>query len=93
MNRNPRYTRRSFLRTVAVSTAAAPFIARGWAARSPNSVLHHASFGADGMAWNDLAALSSHPSVKVVAVCDVDLNRTLKVRERFPEARIYQDWR
>lgn len=93
MNNTTRYSRRSFLKTLAASAAAAPFITRGLMAQSPNSVLRHASFGADGMAWSDLTQLSNHAALKVVAVCDVDLKRTQKARERFPKARIYQDWR
>ena len=32
-------------------------------------------------------------SVKIVAGCDVDANRTADFRKRFPEARIYSDYR
>ena len=28
-----------------------------------------------------------------VAFCDVDLNRTAKVKKKFPEAKIFQDYR
>lgn len=45
------------------------------------------------MAWSDVTALARHPAVQVVAACDVDLSRTKQFREKFPEARIYQDYR
>lgn len=55
--------------------------------------MRHASFGAAGMAWNDIQAICSNPFVKLVAVAEVDLNRLAAVRASFPEAKIYQDWR
>ena len=93
MNKPSQFTRRSFIKSLGATALAAPFITRNLLAGSPNSVLQHASFGAGGMAWNDLTQIGSHPRVKIVAVCDVDLNRTLEARKRFPDARIYQDWR
>jgi predicted dehydrogenase len=87
------FSRRSFLKTLGAAALTAPFIARGWAARSPNSVLRHASFGANGMAWADLNEIAKYKSVELVAVAEVDLNRTAEVRKKFPCARVYQDWR
>ena len=55
--------------------------------------IRHASFGASGMAWSDVTAIARHPAVSVVAACDVDLNRTAEFRKKFPDARIYQDYR
>ncbi|MGL5018611.1 MAG: Gfo/Idh/MocA family oxidoreductase, partial [Luteolibacter sp.] len=55
--------------------------------------LRHASFGAGGMAWEDLTQIAKCPGVEIVAVCDVDLNRTADARKAFLNARIYQDWR
>jgi predicted dehydrogenase len=45
------------------------------------------------MAWSDLTSLASHPAINVVAACDVDLKRTEQFRKKFPEARVYQDYR
>jgi predicted dehydrogenase len=87
------FSRRSFLKTLGAAALATPFLTRGLMARSPNGTLHHASFGADGMAWEDLTQLTKVSPVKLVAVADVDLNRTEKVRKKFPDAKIYQDWR
>ncbi len=72
---------------------ATPFLARGWTGRSPNSVLRHASFGASGMAWSDLNEFAKFKPFELVAVAEVDLDRTVELRKKFPEARIYQDWR
>jgi hypothetical protein len=62
-------------------------------AATPSGVLRHASFGASGMAANDIQALCSNPFVKLVAVADVDLNRTAQIKETYPDVRVYQDWR
>ena len=93
MNSNHLHSRRSFLKTIGIAAAGAPFITSGLMARSPNSVLRHASFGASSMAWEDLTQIAKCPGVEIVAVCDVDLSRTAEARAQFPKARIYQDWR
>ena len=86
-------TRRSFLRDLALGATVAPWVARGLLAQSPNSVIHHASFGCSGMAMSDVTSISRHASVKIVAGCDVDEKRTIEFRKKFPEARIYSDFR
>ena len=55
--------------------------------------LLHASFGAGGMALADISSLTASKHLRLVAVADVDLNRTAEVRKRFPNVRVYQDWR
>src|SRR2546422_6314529 len=86
-------TRRSFLKTLGAAALGAPFVTRGLMAQSPNGVLHHASFGAAGMAWSDVTEFAKFPQFKLVAVAEVDLNRTAELKKKFPEARVYQDWR
>jgi predicted dehydrogenase len=93
MTSHHNFSRRSFLKSLGVAAAGAPFITRSLLAQSPNTVLRHASFGAGGMAWADLTEIAKCPGVEIVAICDVDLNRTREAREMFPKARIYQDWR
>lgn len=93
MNRHRLHSRRSFLKTLGAAAVTAPFVTRGWMAQSPNSTLRHASFGTGGMAWADLTAIAKCPDVEIVAVCDVDLDRTVQARKQFPRARVYQDWR
>lgn len=62
-------------------------------ANSPATRLRHASFGAGGMAWSDLAQIAACKNVDIVAICDVDLTRTEEAKKVFPRAKIYQDWR
>src|SRR5437764_345755 len=85
--------RRSFLKTLGASALAAPFITRGLMAQSPNSVLRHASFGAAGMAGYDITELTKFPQLHLVAVAEVDLNRTVELKKKFPDVKVYQDWR
>ena len=93
MESNQFPSRRSFLKTLGLAAAGAPFITSNLFAAPPSRRLRHASFGAGGMAWADLSQISECKNVDIVAICDVDLDRTLKARTRFPKARIYQDWR
>jgi predicted dehydrogenase len=88
-----RFTRRSFLKTLGAASVGAPFITRGLLAQSPNSILRHASFGSAGMAWSDITELTKFKEVQLVAVAEVDLNRTEELKKKFPDVRIYQDWR
>src|SRR5262249_10575502 len=62
-------------------------------AQSPNSVLRHASFGAAGMAATDLQELTKLKEVRLVAVAEVDLKRTAELKKKFPDLKVYQDWR
>jgi predicted dehydrogenase len=86
-------SRRSFIRDLALGVTVAPWVTRGLMAQSPNSVIHHASFGCAGMAMSDVGAISKHAAVKIVAGCDVDEKRTAEFRKKFPDARIYSDFR
>jgi predicted dehydrogenase len=78
--------RRSFLLT-------APFFVRELLSKPPSSTLRLASFGASGMAFSTLDGIASHPKVKLVCVAEVDSERLDKVKTKYPEARLYQDWR
>ena len=89
-------TRRAFLRRTTLSTAsvlAAPYITSGLRAASPNETVLHASFGSSGQATSDINSLTRGGAAKLVAVAEVDLNRVAAVKRRFPEAKVYQDWR
>jgi predicted dehydrogenase len=85
--------RRAFLNSLGAAALAAPFVTSNLLARSPLETVRHASFGAGGMALSDLSAISSHPNVKLTCVADVDLARTAEVKKKFPDVKVYQDWR
>ena len=86
-------TRRAALKTMAAAGIAAPYVFRTHAHAAPSETLIHASFGASGMALSDIGSLTQSKNLRLVAVADVDLGRTAEVRKRFPNVRVYQDWR
>jgi predicted dehydrogenase len=86
-------TRRAALGRFVAAGLAAPFVFRAHAGAAPSETLYHASFGASGQALADIRALANPKKVKLVAVADVDLNRTADVKRQYPGVRIYQDWR
>lgn len=92
-NKQTEFTRRRFLTQVASGVAAAPFVTSGLMAASPNGKLNHASFGASGKAWSDIASMASHPKFNLVAVADVDTRTFGRIKKKYPNARLYQDWR
>jgi predicted dehydrogenase len=80
------FTRRSLL-------TAAPFVVRDLISKPRLSTLRLAAFGADGMAFLTLDPIAQHPKVKLVCVAEVDSAKTGQVKRKYPDARIYQDWR
>lgn len=87
-----RQTRRSALKTMAAAGLFAPFAYRAHAV-APSETLYHASFGAGGMAGADIGSLTASKHLKLVAVADVDLSKTAELKKRFPDLKVYQDWR
>src|SRR5438552_5714976 len=88
-----RITRRAALKRLAATGLAVPFVFRAHAHAAPSETLLHASFGASGMAGADIGSLTASKHLKLVAVADVDLARTADVKKRFPDVRVYHDWR
>src|SRR5215831_18053048 len=85
-------TRRAALKTAAAGFAA-PYVFRAHGGTPPSETLYHASFGASGMAGSDIGSLTASKHVKLVAVAEVDLPRAAEVKEKFPNVKVYQDWR
>jgi predicted dehydrogenase len=90
---SPQTNRREFLKhTVGVSLGTVVF-PRILEANSPNAKIQHAAIGVGGMGWGDVQQIGSHPSVEIVAICDVDTARMAAAAKKFPNAHRYQDWR
>ena len=89
--------RRDFLRQSLVTGCVIPFVAPAYSvqARSfrANDKLRLASIGVGGMGASDLASLSSHAKVEIVALCDVDSNNLAAAGEKHPNAKRFIDFR
>ena len=83
-------TRRRFL---AQTGAAAGAFALGPRAFAAGDKLRHATVGSGGMGGADLGAISGHPSVQIVALCDVDANTLAAAAKKFPNAKTFRDYR
>lgn len=75
------------------SALAAPFFIRDLIAKPPSGTVRLASFGAAGMAFSTLDGIAAHPKVKLICVAEVDGDRLERVKNKYPDARLYQDWR
>jgi predicted dehydrogenase len=79
--------RRSFL-----SLAAPAFIPKLISAPRYGT-LRLASFGAGGMAYHTLDGIATHPKVTLACVAEVDSARLNQMRKKYPDAKVYPDWR
>ncbi len=84
--------RRDFIRNSGLLISAASLPASAWAGILKRKV-RTAHIGVGGMGASDLAAISSHPSVEVAALCDVDARNLAAASKRFPDARLFHDYR
>ena len=87
-----RHSRRRLLGKLAAAPAGLPMLLPGLSrAASPNEKVNIAGVGVDGKGWSDINSVSRRQNV--VAICDVDEKRMARAAKRFPEARVYTDWR
>jgi hypothetical protein len=86
------YTRRQFLYTTAIAGAAAMTGCATVAPRriSANEKLNIGVVGAGGKGSSDTDHCADE---NIVALCDVDKNTLAKRKEKYPNARTYQNWR
>ena len=87
-------SRRRFLRGAALASSAvmvlpSHVLGRG-GFKPPSEKLNIAGIGIGGQGASDLEALSSE---NIVALCDVDSDYAAKTFKRFPNAKIYKDFR
>jgi predicted dehydrogenase len=85
----PTFDRRSFL----TGLGTAPFFVRNLMSAPPSGKLRLASFGAAGMAYATLDGIATHPNVTLACVAEVDSSRVPRMQKKYPDAKIYTDWR
>jgi predicted dehydrogenase len=84
--------RRSFLKNAAVFSSITILPSSAWAL-AKNGKLRTAHIGVGGMGGADLRSISSHPSVEVTALVDVDSNNLAAAHKLHPKARTFSDYR
>lgn len=84
--------KREFLKSSAV-LAMGTFLPSSVWALSKEGRLRTAHVGVGSMGINDLASISSHELVDVVALCDVDENALAAAKKLHPNAAVYKDYR
>ena len=86
-------SRRALLRHATLTGIALPLAGTGIVRAAANDKLRLAGIGVGGMGGADLASLSSHPRVEVVALCDVDAGNLAAAGEKHPGAKRFRDFR
>ena len=84
--------KRDFIKTTGAMALASMLPSSIWAL-SKNGRLRTPHIGVNNMGGADLAAISSHDLVDVVALCDVDSNALAKAKKLHPKAATYKDYR
>ena len=84
--------KRDFLKSTAVVALGTLLPSSIWAL-SKNKRLRTAHIGVSGMGGADLAFISSHEMVDVVALCDVDSNALAAAKKLHPNAAVFSDYR
>jgi len=85
-------TRRNFIKSSAALASLSILPTSVWAS-SKNGRLRTAHIGIGGMGASDLNDISSHKSVDVVALCDVDSMALSSASKLHPKAKLFSDYR
>jgi predicted dehydrogenase len=85
--------RRTFLKQAAAAGLSAPMFVRNLLSAPPSNTVRLGSFGGGGMAFVTLNMLCTHPSVKLGCVADVDSARLDQLNAKYPNVKVYKDWR
>lgn len=84
--------KRDFLKSTGIVALGAMLPSSVWAL-SKGKRLRTAHIGVSNMGGADLASISSHDLVDVVAFCDVDSNALAAAKKLHPKAKTYSDYR
>ncbi len=89
-------SRRNFLKTGALAAGGFMIVPRHVLGRgfiAPSDKLNLAAIGAGGKGWSDIRNAWNEGAENVVALCDVDTERSKNAREKWPKAKFYKDYR
>ena len=88
-----RTQRRRFLQASAAAGATSFFVNPLAAGQGRVERVRLGIVGVNGKGGSNLAEIEKTGLAEIVALCDVDANRAAAVRQRFPQARFYDDYR
>lgn len=89
-------SRRDFMKTGALAAGSFFIVPRhvlGKGFVPPSDKLNLAAIGAGGKGWSDIRNAWNEGAENVVALCDVDTQRSARAREQWPKAKFYKDFR
>ena len=96
MDNNPQ-SRRNFLRTLGLATAAFSIVPRhvmgGKGFTAPSDKIYVAGIGAGGKGESDIANFAKSGKAEIAFLCDVDDRRAANSVKNFPKAKYYKDYR
>ncbi len=84
--------RRQFIKSAGALTSITLLPPSVWAGIQRGTI-RTAHIGVGGMGAADLSSISSHPSVEVSALCDVDSERLAAAYKRHSDAKVFADYR
>jgi predicted dehydrogenase len=85
--------KRDFLKTTGIAALGAMLPLSCAPTLAENGRLRTAHIGVSNMGAADLADISSHEKVDVVALCDVDTNALVEAKKLHPNAQVFKDYR
>ena len=84
--------KREFLKSATALASITILPSSIWSMKKNNRI-RIAQIGVGGMGAADLNSISSHPSVDIVGLCDVDSKALDKAKKIHPKASVYIDYR
>lgn len=88
--------RREFIKAGALTAASFMIVPRhvlGKGFKAPSDKLNLAAIGSGGKGFSDISNAWNNGAENVVALCDVDLNQASRATTKWPDAKIYKDFR
>jgi predicted dehydrogenase len=90
-------SRRKFLKTLSLAAGSFYIVPRhalgGKGFIAPSDKVNIAGIGCGGKGWSDLTSSWNNGTENIVALCDVDVNMATNAVKKWPNAKLYADFR
>lgn len=96
MKNSAKASRRTFIKTAALTTAGITIVPRSVLGRGfipPSDRLNIAVIGGGGKGYSDAVNAWDNGNATIAAICDVDWNMASRAFEKFPNAKKFKDYR